>query len=603
MKKVKTLSIVMAALFAINGEIVPTVSAVNSTTEMDRQIQKHLLQTVFFRPNSVGVLKNFLKVVQEKDIPMSFRTPEFLNLLNKNNIEIETDTRDVSQAEENPEKEQSLQPDIKEIIEEDNLNLFKKRFEKNNNIIVEDSFFEVENMKIPILHYCVMKKAIKCFKFLILNGANPFLKLSYSIESDGDSIPGDKYQWDCMSVATCFGEWEMIKILEYVRITKPIDSNDWEAAALAHQNQALKNLILNRSILNQSQFKECLNKAIFGAVKGNNLEGLRLLLKKGANINAKDEKDNTLLHLAAKNNAVQVAKFLIDNGADIEARDNKYYSTPLCFAAEQGNLEIIKLLILKEAELCRNELIKKDPQIIQSNAKLFEQRKPKKSWRQDPANVEEDQTSIKSKIREIDPNSALINFLFDENNQFDNMSDSQKVLLRKILSKVDQIKQDQTCWNNLRIIFNEPMFIQGNFMHRNKAGEIIESAAGLLDDFFDKNKDFEIKSNWIMNFFAQKFHNGILNTKPDSLDKQLDCFSLDWDNIDKMTQLRNFFAEISEFRYKVTLAKIIGLQMEDLSAETWQEIASLDFDRQGLIDALYDFLSCCHSQESTFTKM
>ena len=67
---------------------------------------------------------------------------------------------------------------LKQIVEEDNLELFQKETEKNSNIILRDSFFEVENMKIPILDYCVIKKALKCFKFLILNGADPTVKLS-----------------------------------------------------------------------------------------------------------------------------------------------------------------------------------------------------------------------------------------------------------------------------------------------------------------------------------------------------------------------------------------------------------------------------------------
>ena len=61
-------------------------------------------------------------------------------------------------------------------------------------------------MKIPILHYCIMKKAMKCFEFLISKEANPSQTLSHEWE--------EKYEWDCMSIAVCFGEWEMMKILE-----------------------------------------------------------------------------------------------------------------------------------------------------------------------------------------------------------------------------------------------------------------------------------------------------------------------------------------------------------------------------------------------------
>ena len=35
---------------------------------------------------------------------------------------------------------------------------------------IRKPFLEVEEMKIPLIQYCIMKKAIKCFKFLLVNG-------------------------------------------------------------------------------------------------------------------------------------------------------------------------------------------------------------------------------------------------------------------------------------------------------------------------------------------------------------------------------------------------------------------------------------------------
>ena len=61
---------------------------------------------------------------------------------------------------------------FKQIIEKDDLELLQQEFENDKNIILHD-LFVFEKMNIPIVHYCIMKKAMKCFKFLILNGANP----------------------------------------------------------------------------------------------------------------------------------------------------------------------------------------------------------------------------------------------------------------------------------------------------------------------------------------------------------------------------------------------------------------------------------------------
>jgi ankyrin repeat protein len=55
---------------------------------------------------------------------------------------------------------------------------------------------------------------------------------------------------------------------------------------------------------------------------------VRLLLKKGATINALNTADETALHAAARNGKGNVVSLLLENGADVEAR-NKYNNTVL----------------------------------------------------------------------------------------------------------------------------------------------------------------------------------------------------------------------------------------------------------------------------------
>ena len=141
-------------------------------------------------------------------------------------------------------------------------------------------------MNIPILHYCIMKKAMKCFKFLILNGADPSQTIYYEEGPSWDRRKGDKYEWDYISIAVCFGEWEMMKILEERGINKLNNPNVWEAAALTHRNKLLKLLISKKDEINNCE--ECLNKGMEGATKGSNLKGVIVLISKGADINAKD---------------------------------------------------------------------------------------------------------------------------------------------------------------------------------------------------------------------------------------------------------------------------------------------------------------------------
>ena len=101
-----------------------------------------------------------------------------------------------------------------------------------------------------------------------------------------------KYEWDCISIAVCFGEWVMMKILEERGINKFNNPNVWEAAALTHRNKLLKLLISNKD-----QIKECLNKGILGATNGNNLKGTKILISNGAGINIRNITfQNIILH-------------------------------------------------------------------------------------------------------------------------------------------------------------------------------------------------------------------------------------------------------------------------------------------------------------------
>lgn len=59
---------------------------------------------------------------------------------------------------------------------------------------------------------------------------------------------------------------------------------------------------------------------------------------------------NDLLHLAAQHNATKIAKLLLGSNADINAKDG-FGDTSLMTAARLGNLEIVKLLVERGADL------------------------------------------------------------------------------------------------------------------------------------------------------------------------------------------------------------------------------------------------------------
>jgi ankyrin repeat protein len=74
-----------------------------------------------------------------------------------------------------------------------------------------------------------------------------------------------------------------------------------------------------------------------------------LLLAKGVDVNAKSATNSTPLHDAALGGSVEVTRLLLDKGAEIEARESESDSTPLHVAAGWGRMEVVRLLIERGA--------------------------------------------------------------------------------------------------------------------------------------------------------------------------------------------------------------------------------------------------------------
>lgn len=71
---------------------------------------------------------------------------------------------------------------------------------------------------------------------------------------------------------------------------------------------------------------------------------MRLLLNRGANVDAKDnDSGRTPLSYAAANGREAVVRLLLDRGADIEAKANSG-RTPLSYATKNRHEAVVKLL-------------------------------------------------------------------------------------------------------------------------------------------------------------------------------------------------------------------------------------------------------------------
>ena len=90
--------------------------------------------------------------------------------------------------------------------------------------------------------------------------------------------------------------------------------------------------------------------ALHQAASVGNLELLKLLMSRGADVNAKNSTGETALHLAARFGHLEAAKLLVASGALVNEKTKYTHSTPLMAAAEMGHENIIRMLMISGAQ-------------------------------------------------------------------------------------------------------------------------------------------------------------------------------------------------------------------------------------------------------------
>jgi ankyrin repeat protein len=87
------------------------------------------------------------------------------------------------------------------------------------------------------------------------------------------------------------------------------------------------------------------------AIKGGQLDDVRLLLENGMDVNKSFNDGVTPLHVAIINNQENIAAMLLQAGAKVDAPDSTTLATPLHMAALYGRVGIAELLIKKNADV------------------------------------------------------------------------------------------------------------------------------------------------------------------------------------------------------------------------------------------------------------
>ena len=89
---------------------------------------------------------------------------------------------------------------------------------------------------------------------------------------------------------------------------------------------------------------------LFDVVKQNDAIAVKEFIKKGADVNARDEEGLTPLMTASSKNYKNLAEILISEGADVSTRDTQGF-TALIWAASENRKEIAELLISNGADV------------------------------------------------------------------------------------------------------------------------------------------------------------------------------------------------------------------------------------------------------------
>ena len=275
---------------------------------MNVKIWRVLAQILYYHNDSIEIIKPFFENLKNENINDEKYIP-FLKTFSKDQLEALQQNRIITEEKFNSivfntknqnqtqSSSQSSNLLIEEIISGDEIiklqELIQKQDIKTFNTI-NKSFFEVKIMKIPIIQYCIMKNAIECFKYLLVNGfddpnktmeeQNPYPEVNINHRNWKTQ---HRYEWDCMATAIYVGNREIVKILEGKGIEKGKKPSHIEAAILSYRNVIAKEIIENLNE-NKEQIQNILNKCVIAAAKNNNIKGIEFLLIKGLEINTHD---------------------------------------------------------------------------------------------------------------------------------------------------------------------------------------------------------------------------------------------------------------------------------------------------------------------------
>ncbi|XP_033118085.1 transient receptor potential cation channel subfamily A member 1 homolog isoform X1 [Anneissia japonica] len=171
----------------------------------------------------------------------------------------------------------------------------------------------------------------------------------------------DKDNFTPLLIAACYGHATTIEILlKYkakITATDKQEKSVFYLAAEEEHYEALQALLKHpraKSLLEDSDRYD--NGPLHIAAKFGYLQIVKLLIENGADIDAKNEEEQTPAHLAALYGKYRTVKELVNHDPTVVDDEDEYSNTPLHLASQEGHFKVVQVLIAAGAEItARNQ--------------------------------------------------------------------------------------------------------------------------------------------------------------------------------------------------------------------------------------------------------
>ncbi|WP_333023964.1 ankyrin repeat domain-containing protein [Wolbachia endosymbiont of Pentidionis agamae] len=256
-------------------------------------------------------------------------------------------------------KEQELKDKLFTALRENNFQKVKQCVEEmKNNGISKITELKDDDEAMP-LHIAVQKNNLESAQFLVDEGADinaiwredfGYKYTPLSIAAKNNNFKIVKFLLDKGSELNASGFFLIISPLHYA-------ARNFPSSSTPEYLEIIELLLKKGADINAKN--EGGNTSIYEAIKSNNFKIMERLFNKGAKIDLNNNSNQTLLHIAASNSfysydttnsGVKIMEFLLKHNLDINIKDEGG-NTPMHYAIRSRNPRMIKILYDNNANI------------------------------------------------------------------------------------------------------------------------------------------------------------------------------------------------------------------------------------------------------------